>query len=134
MRFIRLLFVILLAVILVGIALANRSAVTLKAFPASLDQYFGESWQITLPLFLVIFIAIAFGIMVGFIWEWLRETHIRNESSRRASEVARLEREVGNLREQHSAPRDDVLAILDQSRTPSSTATATTGQTLPARR
>lgn len=128
MRFIRLLFVISLAVILLGIALANRAAVTLKAFPASLDQYFGGSWQITLPLFLVIFLAIAFGIVVGFIWEWLREAHIRSESSRRASEVARLEREVGALRDRHNAPKDEVLAILDQSRP------AGAVQALPARR
>ena len=47
MRFIRLLFVLTLAVLLLAIALANRGAVTLKAFPASLDQYFGGSWQIT---------------------------------------------------------------------------------------
>lgn len=126
MRFIRLLFVISLAIILLAIALANRSMVTLHAFPARLDQYFGGSWQITLPMFLVIFIAIAFGIIVGFIWEWLREAHIRSESSRRAFEVARLEREVGALRDQHKAPKDDIVAILDQSKA--------TGRTLPARR
>ncbi|MBA4491844.1 lipopolysaccharide assembly LapA domain-containing protein [Paracoccus sp. S1E-3] len=128
MRFIRLLFVLTLAVILLAIALANRGAVTLKAFPASLDQYFGGSWQITLPLFLVIFVAIVFGIIVGFIWEWLREAHIRSEAARRTAEVARLEREVGALRDQHKAPRDEVLAILDNPRPVAS------GTTLPAPR
>ena len=128
MRFIRLLFVLTLAVILLAIALANRGAVTLKAFPASLDQYFGGSWQITLPLFLVIFLAIVFGIIVGFIWEWLREAHIRSEASRRKTEVDRLEREVGQLRQRHNAPTDEVLAIIDQPR-----ATAS-GTNLPAPR
>ena len=68
---------------------------------------------------------LVFGIIVGFIWEWLRETHIRSEASRRAGEVARLEREVGALRDQHKAPRDEVLAILDGQKT---------GNTLPAPR
>lgn len=130
MRFIRLLFVLTLAVILLAIALANRTSVTLKAFPASLDQYFGGSWQITLPLFLIIFLGIVFGIIVGFIWEWLRETHIRTEASRRAGEVARLEREVGALRDQHKAPRDEVLAILDGAKP----GVAASGNTLPAPR
>ena len=125
MRFIRLLFVALLAVILIAIALANRGAVTVRAFPAGFEQYLGFDWQINLPLFLVIFLAIVFGIVVGFIWEWLRETHIRSEASRRAGEVARLEREVGALRDQHKAPRDEVLAILDGQKT---------GNTLPAPR
>ena len=125
MRFIRLLFVALLAVILIAIALANRGAVTVRAFPAGFEQYLGFDWQINLPLFLVFFLAIVFGIIVGFIWEWLREAHIRSEASRRTAEVARLEREVGALRDQHKAPRDEVLAILDGQKT---------GNTLPAPR
>ena len=126
MRFIRLLFVLTLAVLLLAIALANRGAVTLKAFPASLDQYFGGSWQVTVPLFLVIFLAIVFGIIVGFIWEWLREAHLRAESKARAQDLARLQREVGDLRRTHAAPMDEVLAILDDApaRGPRNTAPA----------
>ncbi|MFV0293514.1 MAG: LapA family protein [Paracoccus sp. (in: a-proteobacteria)] len=114
MRFIRFLFVAALAIVLLVLALANRSAVTVKAFPANFDQYLGENWQITLPLFMVILMSVLLGIVLGLIWEWLREAHIRSESSRRARNVARLEREVGSLRDQHNAPKDDVLAILDQ--------------------
>lgn len=116
MRIIRLFFVILLAVILIGIALANRDMATLNLFPAQFDQYLGGHWSLTMPLFLIIFIAILFGVIVGLIWEWLREAHLRSESRARASEVARLEREVGQLRSTHAAPRDDVLAIVDGSR------------------
>ena len=132
MRFIRLLFVLTLAVILLAIALANRGAVTLKAFPASLDQYFGGSWQITLPLFLVIFLAIVFGIIVGFIWEWLREAHLRAESKARAQDLARLQREVGDLRRTHAAPKDEVLAIIDEAGARKSAPAS--GNTLPAPR
>lgn len=114
MRFIRLLFILALAVVLVAVALANRGLVTVQAFPAGLDRYLGFDWQLTLPLFMVIFAAIALGIVVGFIWEWLREAHIRSESKRRKDEVHMLEREVDQLRTQHSTPNDDVLAILDQ--------------------
>ncbi|TKW67133.1 MAG: LapA family protein [Paracoccus denitrificans] len=130
MRFIRLLFVAVLAVILLAIALANRGAVTVRAFPAGFEQYLGFDWQISLPLFLVIFLAIVFGIVVGFIWEWLREAHIRSAASRRKTEVDRLEREVGQLRERHNAPNDDVLAILDNSQPTA----PVPGTTLPATR
>lgn len=133
MRFIRLLFVALLAIILVAIALANRSPVTLKAMPEELGNYFGMSWQVTLPLFIVIFLAILFGIVIGFIWEWLREAHIRSEAARRRQEVNRLEREVGNLRDRHNAPNDEVVAILDQPR-PVASAEPAAGTTLPAAR
>lgn len=133
MRFIRLLFIVVLAVLLIALAMANRAAVTVNAFPAGLDQYLGFNWQITLPLFLIIFLAITFGIVVGFIWEWLRETHIRSEATRRKTEVDRLEREVGQLRQNHNAPNDEVLAILDTPR-PVPSAEPAPGTSLPAPR
>ncbi|MCQ0970764.1 LapA family protein [Paracoccus sp. TK19116] len=113
MRFIRLLFLALLAIVLIALALANRQIVTLSAFPANFGQYLGGTWSVSLPLFLVIFLAMAFGVLVGFIWEWLREAHLRRESRQRAAEVSRLEQEVGHLRTNHVGPRDEVLAIVD---------------------
>ena len=114
MRFIRLLFVLTLAVLLLAIALANRGAVTLKAFPASLDQYFGGSWQITLPLFLVIFLAIVFGIIVGFIWEWLREHKHRAAVVRERREKSKLATEVKKLKADKPEGKDEILALVDR--------------------
>lgn len=114
MRFIRLIFVVLLALVLVAVALANRQVVTLSAFPANFGQFLGGTWSIGLPLFLVIFVAFAFGMLAGLLWEWMRESKIRRTSRARNAQVVRLENEVGQLRESHAAPRDDVLAILEQ--------------------
>lgn len=114
MRFIRLSFVILLAIVLIAVALANRDMVTLSAFPANFDQYLGGQWSVRLPLFLVIFLAFALGMLAGLIWEYLREAHIRREARRRSTEVQRLEQEVSHLRDRHASPRDEVLAILDR--------------------
>lgn len=120
MRFIRLIFVALLALVLVAVALANREMVTLSAFPANFGQYLGGTWSIALPLFLVIFVAFALGMLAGLVWEWLREAHIRREARYRGAEVARLENEVGHLRDRHAAPQDEVLAILDAPTAPTS--------------
>jgi uncharacterized integral membrane protein len=133
MRFIRLLFIALLAIILVGIALANRQLVTLQAFPANFDQYLGGQWTVALPLFLVIFLAFAAGMLAGLIWEYLREAHIRREARSRSVQVARLETEVGSLRNAHAAPRDEVLAILDRPKAQPA-ATGAQGANLPASR
>ena len=114
MRFFRLIFVAALALILVAVALANRGIVTLSAFPANFGQYLGGRWSVDLPLFLVIFLAFALGMLAGLIWEWLREAHFRREARQRNAEVVRLESEVGHLRDRHAAPRDEVLAILDE--------------------
>lgn len=139
MRFIRMSFVAVLAAALVAIALANRGMVTLNLFPARLDMFIAGTWSVDLPLFLVIFLAIAFGMLVGLIWEYLREAQLRREAKHRSKEVARLEREVGNLRDQQANPRDEVLAILDkpkpsQAARPIASAEPASGTTLPASR
>ncbi|MDB6177969.1 LapA family protein [Paracoccus sp. Z330] len=134
MRFIRLLFLALLAILLVAVALANRDVVTLSAFPANFGQYLGGDWSISLPLFLVIFVAFALGMLAGLVWEYLREAHIRREARQRSAQIARLEGEVGHLRDRHAAPRDEVVAILDTPRAPKAGTTPAAGSTLPAPR
>lgn len=143
MRYVRMLLVALLAIILVGVALANRQLVTVSLFPGRLDRYMGGDWQVQMPLFLVIILALLAGMILGLIWEWMRETAVRQESARRAHDLQVLEREVRGLRVTHHAPRDEVLAILDAPRpgpapapTPAAANTAlpATSATLPARR
>ena len=114
MRFIRLIFVAFLALVLVAVALANRQIVTLSLFPANLGQFLGGTWSVAVPLFLVIFVAFALGMLAGLLWEWMREAKIRKVARQRDRKVVQLENEVGQLRENHAAPRDDVLAILEQ--------------------
>ncbi|MBU3030152.1 LapA family protein [Paracoccus marinaquae] len=132
MRFLRLLFVAVLAIILIAVALANRGIVTLSAVPPNFAQHLGGRWSVDLPLFLVIFVAFASGMLAGLVWEWLREAHIRREARQRSRDIARLEGEVGQLRDRHAAPRDEILAIVDQPK--SRPASPATGTTLPAPR
>ncbi len=113
MRAIRLFFILVLAVVLILVALANRAAITVSLIPESLAPFFGGQASLTVPGFLALFLAMVFGLVVGLVWEWLREANLRAESKARARELARLEREVGDLRRTHAAPRDEVLAILD---------------------
>ncbi|WP_347139928.1 LapA family protein [Paracoccus sp. SSK6] len=138
MRFLRLIFIAALAIVLVAVALANRDTVTLSAFPANFGQYLGGRWSVDLPLFLVIFLAFALGMLAGLIWEWLREARIRQEARVHADRAARLENEVGHLRHRHAAPKDEVLAILDRPKAAPAASVApaqpAAGTTLPASR
>lgn len=113
MRYLRMIFVVLLAIALVTVSLANRQIVEVGLLPGQMAAYVGHSWTARMPLFLVIILALLVGMVLGLIWEWLREAHLRQESSRRAVALTRLESEVGGLRAAHAAPRDEVLAILD---------------------
>lgn len=113
-RYVRLLFVALLGLALLAVALANRAPVTLRLLPESLAQLTGLTFAIELPLFLVIFAGIVAGVMIGFVWEWVREMKHRSTASTKAREVSRLERELAVMRDSSTLPKDDVLALLDQ--------------------
>lgn len=114
LRYLRYLVLGAIAAALVIVALANRNAVTLRLLPDELAALVGVQWVIDLPLFLVIFGGIVAGVLIGFVWEWLREHKHRAAAAERAREVARLEREVGPRRA--AGPADDVIALVDSPR------------------
>lgn len=113
-RYLRYLCLAVLAILLVTVALANRTPVTLAALPADLSAFLGVGWVIQLPLFVVIFGGIAAGLLIGFVWEWFREHKYRSTATVKGREAARLEREVAMLRDAKGQPQDDVLAILER--------------------
>ncbi|MBU2962889.1 LapA family protein [Citreicella sp. C3M06] len=115
MRYIRYAFLAVLAVVLVAIAMANREMVDLKLLTAELSSLLQFQAGITVPVFLVFFGGIVFGLLIGFVWEWLREHKHRAEAQHRKAEVRKLERELKKTQAQRDEGKDEVLAILDRS-------------------
>lgn len=111
MKYLRYLVLLLIAIGLVAVALANREVVTLHMLPPDLAQLVGIDWTIRLPLFLVGFGGVVVGVLIGFVWEWLREHKHRAAAAAKAREVQQLKREVAQATP--AAPKDDVLALLD---------------------
>ena len=114
MRYIRYVFLASLAILLIVVATANRDLVTLTLLPDTLAGLVGFSAQISLPLFVVILGGIIAGILIGFVWEWLREHKHRAEAARRKREVEMLERELRREKRLKNQDRDEVLALLDE--------------------
>ena len=114
MRYLRFLFLAALGLGLLTVAFANRAPVTIKALPEDLAAFTGLGWQMELPLFVVIFGGIVVGLLIGFVWEWLREMKHRSTASKKTREVSRLERELAVLKDSTSVPKDEVLALLDR--------------------
>ncbi len=113
-RAVRYLFLAVLAIVLIVVASANRSLVTVHALPADLAALFQVDLQTQVPAFLVLFAGIILGLLIGFTWEWLREHKHRRTASTKSREVSRLERELAALKDQTALPDDDVLALLDK--------------------
>ena len=114
MRYVRYAFLGTLGIILISISLANRGLVDLQLMPDAIARIVGFNPGITLPLFVVVLGGIAVGLIVGFIWEWMREFKQRRQASQSTAQVRKLEREVTKLKDQKHQGKDEVLAILDE--------------------
>ena len=118
MRYIRYFVLAAIAVCLITVALANREVVTLKLLPQGLADLLGYSVEgnsVSLPLFVVIFGGLIGGILLGFVWEWLREHKHRAEAAHQRREKEKLAREMAKLKSD-TGPKDEVLALLEEAR------------------
>lgn len=118
----------LLAVVLVlavTIALANRAPVTLALWPDSVTAILGIGYAVTLPLFVVVVGAVGLGLLMGLVWEWLRERGLRAEAVRTRRELDQLRAREGNAAPRPQAgaatpvgaPQDEILALVDNRNT-----------------
>ena len=67
LRYIKIAFLAVIGICLVTVALANRDMVTLRLVPEELAGVFQVSGSVSLPLFVVIFLGILIGLMIGFV-------------------------------------------------------------------
>lgn len=113
MRYIRYAFLASIAIVLIVVALANREMVTLQILPGDIAGYVGQNFSYQLPQFVIIFLAIIVGLLIGFVWEWMREHKHRVEGRRATRAKEQLERQVKGLKRKAGEGKDDVLALLD---------------------
>mgnify|MGYP000557259610 CR=1 FL=1 len=114
MRYLRYAFLAALGIVLISVSLANVQSVELKLMPDALAELLGFNLSASLPLFLVVLGGVAAGLVIGFLWEWLREHKHRRDATVKKTEVRKLEREVKKLKKKQNEGKDDVLALLDE--------------------
>ena len=115
MRYLRYMVLGFIAISLIVVALANRGAVNLSFLPEALGALVGFNVQMQVPLFVVIFLGVTFGLLIGFVWEWLREMKHRRAARSEHIQVVRLERQVSKLKATSAdTDEDEILALLDE--------------------
>jgi uncharacterized integral membrane protein len=112
-RYLRYLFLLVLGIVLLTVAFANRAPVTLTLLPEDMGLFLAWNPVVQLPLFLVIFGGIVAGLAIGFVWEWAREGKHRTAAVRHRRTAQSLEREVSRLRGGDAAAKDEVIALLE---------------------
>lgn len=110
MRTLKNLILALALIVILVLALANRGTVTLHLLPSGMERVMPASVQV--PLFVVILLAIVVGIVLGYLFEWVREHKHRRRATQKTHEARQLNRQVDQLRKETNRPEDDVLALL----------------------
>ena len=114
MRYLRYASIAIFALALILIALANRTIVSVKMLPDELSGFAALNPGYDLPLFVVMFGGVLAGLILGFIWEWIREAGERAAAARQAREMEGLRAELARLKMQKHEGKDEVLALLDK--------------------
>lgn len=113
-RYLRYAFLAILGIVLISVSLANRETVELTLMPEAFAGLLGFNLSTSLPLFVVVLGGVVAGLIIGFLWEWLREHKHRRDATAKKGEVRKLEREVKKLKKKQNEGQDEVLALLDE--------------------
>ena len=114
MRYIRYASIAIFALALILVALANRDPVNVQILPPEISHLAALNPAYEVPLFVVMFGGVLAGLVIGFIWEWIREAQERAAAARQAREMQRLRVEVRRLKGEKHKDKDEVLALLDE--------------------
>ncbi|MEM9910768.1 MAG: LapA family protein [Pseudomonadota bacterium] len=114
MRYLRFLSIAIFGIALVLIALANRQTVAVQILPGELAGVAALNPTHEVPLFIVIFGGILAGLVIGFVWEWIREGKERAQATKEHRELVALRAEVKALKGAKYEGKDEVLALLDE--------------------
>lgn len=93
--------VVPLALIIIAFAVANRQIVTVSFDPFSTDN---PAYSSTLPLFLLIFVLVIFGVIVGGTAAWLRQSKWRRIARKLDAENRQLLQELSLARKRFAEP------------------------------
>ena len=104
-RFLKVLILILLAIVLLGFAFANRDFVTVSFDPfASSDS---AAISIAAPLFAVVTVAAMLGVVAGAAATWLSQGRHRKASRQNRIEAEKLRAQAQALKSAHPALPSD---------------------------
>ena len=84
-----------LAIVIIAFALANRQVVTVSFDPFSAAS---PAYAASLPLFVLIFVLVILGVLIGGIAAWIRQASWRRTARRLDADVRALHQEIEAMR------------------------------------
>lgn len=94
-KFLTALILVPLAILIVGFAVANRQTVVVSFDPFDSTQ---PAFAAALPLFILIFVLVILGVLIGGVAAWLRQSGYRRAARRLERENRELYAELYDLK------------------------------------
>ena len=94
-KIVTLVIVVPLAAVIIAFAVANRELVTVSFDPFSATN---PAYAATLPLFILIFVLVILGVIIGGAAAWLRQAQWRRAARKLDAEVRLLRQELSTAR------------------------------------
>ena len=85
----------------------------IRILPSELEGFFGGGMIFSIPIFVLFLCGVIFGLLVGFVWEWIREMKHRSASSRKSKELAKVENELSQLKRESGQNEDEIMLLLN---------------------
>ncbi len=84
-----------LAIVIIGLAVANRQIVTISFDPFSAAD---PAFAMKAPLFVLVFVLVIAGVFIGGVAAWLRQARWRRNARRLDAELARTQAELDAIK------------------------------------
>ena len=94
-RIVSIVIVVPLAVVIIAFAVANRQSITVSFDPLSSTS---PTYAVTLPLFVLIFVLLILGVLIGGAAAWIGQTRWRRTARKLDGEVRVLHQEMDAIR------------------------------------
>lgn len=117
MRYVKLLLLVLIAIPVITIFIANHQPVELTILPAGLEPYIGLNrilGPVTVPLWSVALGFLVIGLVLGFFWEWVREYKHRRAADQGRQSKAQLEAEMKKMKARENRGKDEILVLVEE--------------------
>lgn len=114
MRYFKLLIWVLVGIILVIFALGNNQAVQVYLLPSTFTNALVSRSIFSLPLFIVVYLALLIGVIFGFFFEYFREYKYRSNLRKNKKELSSLRAELQELKSKAIKADLETLSNLDK--------------------
>ena len=113
MKYIKFLVLLVIAVILILFAIANNQISEIRILPDNFIISSKVQSFYLLPLFMILYIALAVGILLGFFFEYFRARKQRVKLKQAKRDINLLQSKIKKLNLKHSDGDSEILNLID---------------------